>query len=85
MKDWKTFLVDNSKDGKTLNEITRDYYLYTLQNEVPNLPDYGFLLQFYNYIKGGGDLNNIILPYSGYILTEGGLNILQENGSKIFL
>lgn len=84
MKDWKTFLHDSWDGKRTLNEITRDYYHYiAADNNIQ--PDYGFLLSFYNYIKSGGNIDNIILPYSGNILLENGFNLLQEDGSIIYL
>lgn len=85
MKDWKEFLNDNYDGRKPLSEITRDYYLYMQQEEVPTLPDYGFLLSFYNYVKSGGSLSNVIQPYEGFLLQENGNFLLQENGSKIYL
>ena len=86
MKDWKEFLNDNYDGRKPLSEVTRDYYLYMQQQEVPTLPDYGFLLSFYNYVKGGGSLEEeTISEYSGFILQENGDFLLQENGSKLYL
>lgn len=85
MKTWKEFLVEKS-DGKTpYSELTRDYYVYMQQEEVPGLPDYGFLLSFYNYVKGGGSLDTTIQPYSGFLLQENGDYLLQEDGSRIYL
>ncbi len=85
MKTWKEFLVEKS-DGKTpYSELTRDYYLYMQQEEVPGLPDYGFLLSFYNYVKGGGSLDTTIQPYSGFLLQENGAYLLLEDGGKIYL
>lgn len=85
MKTWKEFLVEKS-DGKTpYSELTRDYYLYMQQEEVPGLPDYGFLLSFYNYVKGGGSLETTTQEYSGFLLQENGDYLLQEDGSRIYL
>ena len=53
MKSWKEFLIEKSDGNKPYSELTKDYYLYMQQEEVPSLPDYGFLLSFYNYVKGG--------------------------------
>jgi hypothetical protein len=56
------------------------------QEDVPSLPDYGFLLSFYNYVKGGGSLEiEIMEPYSGFLLQENGDFLLQENGDRIYL
>lgn len=85
MKTWKEFLVEKSDGKKPYSELTRDYYLYMQQEEVPGLPDYGFLLSFYNYIKGGGSLDTTIQPYSGFLLQENGDYLLQEDGSRIYL
>lgn len=85
MKDWKEFLDDNWDGKKILSEITKDYYLYMQQQEVPTLPDYGFLLSFYNYVKSGGSLDTTIQPYSGYLIQENGNFLLQEDGSKLYL
>ena len=86
MKTWKEFLNEKS-DGKTsYQDLTRDYYLYMQQEEVPSLPDYGFLLSFYNYIKGGGSLEEQpIQEYSGFLLQENFDYLLQEDGSRIYL
>lgn len=85
MKSWKEFLIEKSDGNKPYSELTKDYYLYMQQEEVPSLPDYGFLLSFYNYVKGGGSLDTTIQPYSGYLLQENGDFLLQEDGSKIYL
>jgi hypothetical protein len=87
MKDWGEFLKDNYDGRKPLSEVTRDYYLYMQQEEVPQLPDYGFLLSFYNYVKSGGSLEETtpIQPLEGFLLLETGGMILQENGDKIYL
>ena len=56
------------------------------QEDVPSLPDYGFLLSFYNYVKSGGSVEiEIIEPYSGFLLQENGDFLLQENGDRIYL
>jgi hypothetical protein len=56
------------------------------QEDVPSLPDYGFLLSFYNYVKGGGSLEiEIMEPYSGFLLQENGDFLLQENEDRIYL
>jgi hypothetical protein len=85
MQDWKEFLDDNWDGKKILSEVTRDYYLYMQQQEVPTLPDYGFLLSFYNYVKSGGSLSTKTEPYEGFLLQENGNFLLQENGDKIYL
>lgn len=85
MKNWKEFLDDNWDGKKILSEITKDYYIYMQQQEVPTLPDYGFLLSFYNYVKSGGSLSTEIQPYEGFLLQENGNFLLQENGDKIYL
>ena len=86
MKTWKEFLHEKSDGKKPYSELTRDYYLYMQQEDVPSLPDYGFLLSFYNYVKGGGSLEvEIIEPYSGFLLQENGDFLLQENGDRIYL
>lgn len=85
MKTWKEFLNEKSDGKKSYQELTRDYYLYMQQEEVPILPDYGFLLSFYNYIKSGGSLDTTIQPFDGYLLQENFDYLLQEDGSKIYL
>lgn len=85
MKDWGEFLKDNYDGRKPLSEVTRDYYLYMQQEEVPTLPDYGFLLSFYNYVKSGGSLDTNIQPLSGFLIQENGSFLLQENGDRIYL
>jgi hypothetical protein len=85
MKTWKEFLHEKSDGKKPYSELTRDYYLYMQQEEVPSLPDYGFLLSFYNYIKSGGSLDTTIQPHSGFILQENFDYLLQEDGSRIYL
>ena len=86
MKTWKEFLNEKSDGKKSYQELTRDYYLYMQQEEVPSLPDYGFLLSFYNYVKGGGNLEEEpITEYSGFLLQENGDYLLQENGDRIYL
>jgi hypothetical protein len=85
MKTWKEFLHEKSDGKKPYSELTRDYYLYMQQEDVPSLPDYGFLLSFYNYIKSGGSIDTTIQPYSAFLLQENGDFLLQENGDKIYL
>ena len=88
MKTWKEFLNEKSDGKKSYQELTRDYYLYMQQEEVPSLPDYGFLLSFYNYVKGGGNLevqNEPIQPLEGFLLQENGDYLLQENGDRFYL
>jgi len=86
MKTWKEFLHEKSDGKKPYGELTKDYYLYMQQEDVASLPDYGFLLSFYNYVKGGGSLEvEIIEPYSGFLLQENGDFLLQENGDRIYL
>lgn len=86
MKSWKEFLNEKSDGKKPYSELTKDYYLYMQQEEVPSLPDYGFLLSFYNYVKGGGSLEEeTISEFGGFILQENGDFLLQEDGSKIYL
>lgn len=85
MKSWKEFLNEKSDGKKPYSELTRDYYLYMQQEEVPSLPDYGFLLSFYNYVKSGGVLDTTIQPYSGFILQENGDYLLQQDGDRIYL
>jgi hypothetical protein len=86
MKTWKEFLHEQSDGKKPYGELTKDYYLYMQQEDVPSLPDYGFLLSFYNYVKGGGSVEiEIIEPHSGFLLQENGDFLLQENGDRIYL
>jgi hypothetical protein len=88
MKSWEQFLTEKSDGMKPYSQLTKDYYLYMQEEDVPNLPDYGFLLSFYNYIKGGGSLEEYQQPtpeYTGFLLQEIGDYLLQENGDKIYL
>jgi hypothetical protein len=85
MKSWQQFLNEKSDGKKPYSELTRDYFLYMQQEDVPSLPDYGFLLSFYNYVKSGGSLDTTIQPYSGFILQEHGDYLLLEDGNKIYL
>ena len=47
MKSWEQFLNEKSDGRKPYSQLTKDYYLYMQEEDVPNLPDYGFLLSFY--------------------------------------
>ena len=69
------------KGTRSISEVTRDYYLYTQQNEVWEQP-----LLPYHYNGGGGEDPVIETPQpEGFILLENGDILLQENGNKIYL
>jgi hypothetical protein len=69
------------KDKKSLNEITHDYTLYSYQYDVTQ--------QYEESLRrlGGGETQTetATIPYEGYLLTEGGGYLLQEDGSNIYL
>jgi hypothetical protein len=69
------------KGTRSISEVTRDYYLYTQQNEVWEQP-----LLPYHYIAGGSE--SILVEKTepeGFVLQENGNILLQENGNKIYL
>ena len=69
------------KDKKSLNEITAEYSFFVYQYESYE--------QYEASIRrlGGGatETETAIIPYEGFLLTEGSEYLLQENGSYIYL
>lgn len=84
---WLEF-YDNNKEGKTLNEVVKEYELYLYQYEQPFQPTYDFLIHYYqvHHKNGGGIIETEpIQPKSGFILQENGDYLLQENGDRFYL
>lgn len=84
VRTWLEF-YDENKEGKTLNEVVKEYELYLYQYEQPFQLTYDFLLHYYQaHHKNGGGLIDI-QPKSGFILQENGDYLLQEDGSRIYV
>lgn len=76
---WQEYYNLN-KGSRSVNEISRDYYMYIQQQEA-----WEETLHPYSYTKGGGITETPTLQYEGFLLQENYSFLLQETGDKLYL